>query len=83
MTKTVNMHEAKSTLSQLVAAVERGEEVLIARAGRPVARLAPIEPAARGMTFGTLHGLIVHMAEDFDAPLNASDVPFGGSPIEP
>ena len=42
---TVNMHEAKSKLSKLVDSVERGEraEVLIARNGRPVARIVPIE----------------------------------------
>ncbi|MGD9597516.1 MAG: type II toxin-antitoxin system Phd/YefM family antitoxin [Steroidobacteraceae bacterium] len=83
MPKIVNMHEAKSTLSQLIAAVERGDEVLIARAGRPVARLVPLEAEARGMAFGTLPGLVVHMADDFDAPLTADAAAFGATPIEP
>lgn len=47
MTKLVNVHEAKTTLSQLLADVEQGAEVVIARRGRPVARLVPIERRAR------------------------------------
>jgi prevent-host-death family protein len=43
--KTVNVHEAKTTLSQLLADVERGEDVVIARNGVPVARLSAIQPA--------------------------------------
>ncbi|MCW5620263.1 MAG: type II toxin-antitoxin system Phd/YefM family antitoxin [Burkholderiales bacterium] len=80
--KTVNVHEAKSTLSQLLAAVERGEEVLIARAGRPVARLTSLDQPGRGMAFGTLKGLISHMAEDFDAPLTVEEWPIESS-VEP
>lgn len=41
---TVNVHEAKTRLSELLASVERGEQVVIARAGRPVATLAPVAP---------------------------------------
>jgi prevent-host-death family protein len=44
---TVNVHEAKTTLSRLLAQVEAGEEVTIARRGRPVARLVPYEPHGR------------------------------------
>ncbi|MBA2722800.1 MAG: type II toxin-antitoxin system prevent-host-death family antitoxin, partial [Methylibium sp.] len=40
---TVNVHEAKTQLSKLIEAVEAGEEVIIARAGKPVARLMPLE----------------------------------------
>ncbi len=43
--KQVNIHEAKTRLSQLLAEVEHGEEVVIARAGKPVARVVKIEPA--------------------------------------
>ena len=42
MTVTVNVHQAKSTLSQLLAEVEKGGEVIIARNGVPVARLVPV-----------------------------------------
>jgi prevent-host-death family protein len=45
--KTVNVHEAKTTLSQLLADVERGEDVGIARNGVPVARLSAIRPVVR------------------------------------
>jgi prevent-host-death family protein len=45
MAETVNMHEAKSRLSQLVAKAEAGEEVIIARAGKPAVRLVPVAPA--------------------------------------
>ena len=43
--ETVNMHEAKTRFSKLVAKVERGETIAIARAGKPVARVVPIESA--------------------------------------
>ncbi len=43
--KTVNVHEAKTTLSALLALVEQGEEVVIARNGEPVARLSRYHPA--------------------------------------
>ena len=45
--KIVNVHEAKSTLSALLTRVERGEEVVIARNGAPVAKLTRVEPATR------------------------------------
>jgi antitoxin (DNA-binding transcriptional repressor) of toxin-antitoxin stability system len=65
----VNMHEAKTNLSRLVAAIEAGEaeEIEIARAGRTVARLVPPAPAPRRHP-GRLAGKII-VAEDFDAPL--------------
>lgn len=66
---TVNVHEAKTHLSRLLERVERGEEVTIARAGTPVARLVPIEPVkkTRGM-LGKYKGQI-WMSDDFDDPL--------------
>lgn len=66
--KKVNIHEAKTHLSRLVEDVEAGEEVIIARAGKPVARLVPLEKPARPRTPGALRGRI-RIAEDFDAPL--------------
>ena len=47
MTRTVNVHDAKTQLSKLLAEVERGEDVVIARRGRPVARLVPYEHRQR------------------------------------
>jgi prevent-host-death family protein len=52
--KTVNVHEAKTHLSRLLAEVEAGEEIVIARAGKPVARLtaaSPATPAERRLGF--------------------------------
>lgn len=61
----VGMHEAKTTLSRLVARAERGEEIVITRSGRPVARLTPI---ARHNTladaYGSLPGCFID--ETFD-----------------
>ena len=65
----VNIHEAKTHLSRLVESVMRGEEVIIAKAGRPAARLVPIGGQGRdGIRFGLMKGAI-EIAEDFDAPL--------------
>jgi prevent-host-death family protein len=69
MTSAVNMLEAKSTLSQLVAAVESGAEpeIVIARHGKPAARLVPITAAtARGPRIGVARGLI-DVPDDIDA----------------
>jgi prevent-host-death family protein len=64
--KIVNVHEAKTQLSRLLEGVEAGEDIVIARAGKPVARLVPVAEGARRP--GRLKGKVV-MAEDFDAPL--------------
>ena len=68
MQKTVNVHEAKTHLSRLLEAVEEGEEIIIARAGKPVARLVPLESQREPRRPGALAGQI-WIAEDFDAPL--------------
>jgi prevent-host-death family protein len=62
----VNIHEAKTRFSQLIERVERGEEIVIARGGKPVARLVPLETAPRAL--GRMRGRI-RVADDFDAPL--------------
>ncbi len=64
----VNMHEAKTQLSRLVERVERGEEIVIARGGKPVARLGPVATDLSPREPGALRGRI-QVAEDFDAPL--------------
>ena len=66
--KMVNVHEAKTQLSRLLEAVEAGEDVVIARAGKPVARLLPVVAGSR--TPGRLKGKVT-MTDDFDAPLPA------------
>jgi prevent-host-death family protein len=67
MTDTVNIHEAKTHLSRLVERVEAGEEVVIARAGRPVARLVPIRARTQPRVPGLWRDQVV-IADDFDAP---------------
>ncbi len=62
------MHEAKSRLSELVAAAERGDEVIIARGGTPVARLVPVTVRHAPVRLGVLAGQI-ELGEDFDEPL--------------
>lgn len=67
MPSPVNIHDAKTHFSKLVERAERGEEIVIARAGKPVARLAPLAaPPLREM--GGAEGAIV-MRENFDDPL--------------
>jgi prevent-host-death family protein len=57
--KQVNIHEAKTQFSKLIEAVERGEEVVIARRGKPVAKLTACDEAPRReVRFGTLAGLV-------------------------
>jgi prevent-host-death family protein len=70
--KSVNVHEAKTHFSKLLARVEKGQEVLISRAGKPVARLVPHAVTAAAPVFGGDRGKLV-VPEDFDAPL-PSDV---------
>jgi prevent-host-death family protein len=65
---TVNIFQAKTQLSKLIEKVERGEQVIIARAGKPVARLTQLKPKKKQIIFGLLKGKI-HVADDFDAPL--------------
>ena len=62
----VNVHEAKSNLSKLLDRAASGEEVVIARAGRPVARLVQLAPARAERRFGQLRGKLT-VSEDFDA----------------
>lgn len=67
--QTVNIHAAKTHLSRLVDAAANGEEIIIARAGKPVARLVPLEPPKTGKrVLGTMAGMFT-IPEDFDAPL--------------
>jgi prevent-host-death family protein len=65
--RIVNIHEAKTHLSRLVEQVEAGDEVVIARAGRPVARLVGLTVRTRPRVPGLWKGQ-VRLAPDFDAP---------------
>ena len=81
----VNMHEAKSQLSKLVARAEAGEDVVIARDGKPAVRLIPVRD--EGPTWiqridGALAGR-VWISDDFDAPMPEFEDAFYNGPIEP
>jgi prevent-host-death family protein len=69
MATTVNIHEAKTHLSRLVDEVASGAEIIIAKAGRPMARLSPISAPARKKQLGLLRGK-VRVSDDFNAPLD-------------
>jgi prevent-host-death family protein len=64
----VNVHQAKTHLSRLLRQVEQGEEVVISRAGKPLARLVPVNEPRRPRELGRYRGQI-WIADDFDAPL--------------
>lgn len=68
--RQINIHEAKTHLSRLVEDVVRGDEIVIAKAGKPVARLVGIETDHAPRRRGLLKGKI-WIADDFDAPLPA------------
>lgn len=65
---TINIHEAKTNFSKLIEAVGEGKEIVIAKAGKPAARLVPIRSPKVIRKPGALKGKI-RIAEDFDAPL--------------
>ncbi|MGI9037428.1 MAG: type II toxin-antitoxin system Phd/YefM family antitoxin [Gemmatimonadota bacterium] len=68
--KIVNTHEAKTHLSRLLKRVAAGEVIVIARAGKPVARLVPLEDGGHVRELGFVReGL--RIGDDFDAPLPA------------
>ena len=75
---TMNIHEAKTHLSKLLERVAQGEEVIICRAGKPVARLVRYRAPARRRKGGQWRGL-VRIRDDFDDPLpNAIAAAFRG-----
>ena len=66
--KIVNIYEAKTRLSQLVEAAASGEDIVIARAGRPVARLTRLQKTSRRRRLGLLDGKF-RIPDDFNRPL--------------
>jgi prevent-host-death family protein len=73
MTETVNVHAAKTHLSSLLERVERGEEIIIARAGKPIARLVPVGVVERPLGF--VHATL---DESFFEPLPEEELAAGG-----
>ncbi|MFT4009953.1 MAG: type II toxin-antitoxin system Phd/YefM family antitoxin [Nocardioidaceae bacterium] len=78
---TVNVYEAKSSLSRLIAAAEAGETILIARNGKPVAQLGPIPPRVT-RTPGRLKGRI-RISDDFDAWTADDEAAWFGNEADP
>ena len=68
MTEPINLYDAKTNLSQLVDRAAGGEEIIIAKSGRPMARLVPLEAHTAPRMPGTLLGQIA-IGADFDALL--------------
>src|SRR5262249_49179303 len=79
----VNVYDAKTHFSRLLRRVRAGEEIVIAAAGRPVARLVPIAPDSGPRVLGGAEGE-VWIAEDFNAPLPDAVVAafYGAGPNE-
>lgn len=70
---TVNVHEAKTHLSRLLVRVEQGEEIVIARSGKPVARLVGIASSRPARRFGALRGRLT-VDDGFFDPLPESEL---------
>ena len=70
---TVTIHDAKTNLSKLIARVEAGEEIVIARGKTPVARLTPVRPRPAGRRFGALKG-VISIGPEFFEPLSDADI---------
>ena len=66
MTRQVNIHDAKTQFSKLIELTQAGEEFIIAKAGKPVARLIPISQEPRKRQLGLLDGAI-QVPDDFNA----------------
>ena len=67
--ESINVHEAKTHLSRLLERVERGEEIVLSRAGKPIARLVRFETPARPERQGGRLSGQIWISDDFDAPL--------------
>jgi prevent-host-death family protein len=79
MTMAVNVYEAKTQLSALLERVARGEDVIIAKAGKPMARLTRLAGATgslapNGVRFGGLDARHLKLAPDFHAPMTDADL---------
>jgi prevent-host-death family protein len=68
LTSVVDVHAAEAHLSRLVERAAAGEEIVITKAGKPVAKLVALEQAPRKRVLGTLAGRL-RIPDDFDAPL--------------
>lgn len=80
---TVNIHEAKTHLSRFVEQAAAGEEIIIAKAGKPLAKLVPLHAKPSRRNLGIFKGQL-NVPDDFDAPLsNEVIAQFENGSIEP
>ena len=70
---TVTVHAAKTNLSKLLARVEAGEEIVIARGRTPIARLTPIHPTPAKRQFGAFRG-VVSVGPEFFEPITDAEL---------
>lgn len=82
MRKTINLYQAKTRFSELVDRAAAGEEFVIAKAGRPMARLVPLAPAIPARVPGSLKGKL-WIPPDFDARDPELERLFYEAPLEP
>ena len=80
----INIHQAKTQLSKLVEEAARGEEIIIAKAGKPIARLVPLKKTERKLRIpGGMKGQI-WIADNFDEPMSEEELALWyDSPIFP
>jgi len=71
--ETVTIHTAKTTLSQLLARVEAGEEIVLARGKHPIAKLVPFQQPAAKRQFGKLKG-VISIGQEFFDPMPEEDL---------
>ena len=71
--QTINIHEAKTHLSRLLEQVAEGEEIIIARAGKAIARLVPLDAQPKKRQLGLLKGKL-NVPDDFDTPLTDDEL---------
>ncbi len=84
MANAINIYEAKTHLSALVEKAAHGEEIVIAKAGKPMAKLVPLEQKVLSpRKFGRNVLGITYIAPDFDAPLPEEIIADFYGPIEP
>ena len=67
--RIINVHAAKTHLSRLLEDAAAGEEIVIAKAGKPIAKLVPVSPAKPGKRRLGILGGRINLPDDFDAPL--------------
>lgn len=71
--KTVTIHAAKTNLSKLLAEVEAGEEIILARGKEPIAKLVPIQPPKKKRRFGEFKGQI-DISPEFFEPMTEEEL---------